>query len=207
MVLRLTNSFAQRFTAVVVLLSILWYKKLKLPRQQRCRVHCLLPRSLPRHWQHFCYLKKWNLWIYIRFQVRMKGIHAFQTSTTRIYNLNSSSHPLHPSERRQACYSLFAGCARSKFLPTREQQGSSQHDKLSRAVDSGGCIPNRWRHHGHKPESCQPLGRRGFCITTQGNLGEWFLSRSKLWVHKSLLWEWWTNHSYLSLLGPRCPPW
>ena len=76
-------------------------------------------------------------------------------------NLNWSLHPLHPSERKQACYSL------SKLLPTQEQQESSPHERLSRVVDSGGCTPNPWHHHGHKPESsCQPLGRRGFCMAT-----------------------------------------
>ena len=93
-----------------------------------------------------------------------------------------------------------------KFLPTQVQQGSSPQEKLSRAVDSGGCSPNLW-HHGHKPESSsQPLGRRGFCMTTHGNLGEWSMSRPKLWAHLSLPWEWWTNHYHLSRLGSRCLP-
>ena len=39
-----------------------------------------------------------------------------------------------------------------------------------------------------------------------GNLGEWSMSRPKLWDHQSLPWEWWTNHYHLSLLRPRCPP-
>ena len=81
-------------------------------------------------------------------------------------NLKWSSHPLYPSERKQTCNSLFSGCTWSKFLPTQQQQWSSPHGKLSRSAGNEGCIPNRWRHHGHKPEtSCQPLGRRGFCMT------------------------------------------
>ena len=122
-------------------------------------------------------------------EVYLATDNIFVTLRNEIYKyINCSSpHLLHLSERKQACYSLFAGCSWSKFLPTREQQRSSQHEKLSRAVDSRGCIPNWWRYHGHKPESCQPLGRHGFCMTTQGNLGEWSISRPKLWVHQSLL--------------------
>ena len=77
--------------------------------------------------------------IHIRFQERMEGKYAFQTSATKIYNLNCSSHPLHPSERKQACYSLFAGCTQSKFLPTQEQQRSSPHENQS--------CSGQWRLH------------------------------------------------------------
>ena len=109
----------------------------------------------------------------------MEGIHAFQISTTRIYNLNSSSHPHHPSERKQACYSLFSWCARSKFLPT------SQHEKLRRAVEDAFQTNDVTMATNQK--ATRQLGRRGFCMTTQGNLVEWSMSRPKLWVHQSLL--------------------
>ena len=56
-----------------------------------------------------------------------------------------------------------------KFLLLQEQQGFSSRES-SRAVPSGGCTPNRRRHHGHKPVSgCQSLGKRGFCTTTHIN--------------------------------------
>ena len=90
---------------------------------------------------------------------------SFKQAPPRHTNLNWSLHP--PILLKGSKLLLTAGCARSKLLPTQEQQGSSPHERLSRAVDSGGCTPNPCHHHGHKPESsCLPLGRRGFCIAT-----------------------------------------
>ena len=125
------------------------------------------------------FLRKWCIWRQVYF--------------------SSLGHPLHP-ERKQACYSLFSGCTRSKLLLTQEQQGSSPNEELSHAKDSWGCTPDRWHHHGHKPE------RRGFCMMAHGNLCEPSMSWPKLWAHPSLPWEWWRNHYHLSLLGARFPP-
>ena len=80
-------------------------------------------------------------------------------------------------------YSQFSMCTPSKFLPTQEQHGFTPHQKLSRAVDNGGCISTRQCHHDHKPESsCQPHGRCGVCTKTHGNLGVLPIARPRLWA-------------------------
>ena len=107
----------------------------------------------------FCNHKK-KIWTYICVYStkRRKWMH-FKQAPSDHSNLNSSSQPFHRFEMKQACCSLFSGYTRSKFLPSQEQQGSSPHQKLTRAMYSGGCTPNRKLHHGHKPESsCQSLG-------------------------------------------------
>ena len=114
----------------------------------------------------------------------MEGIPAFQISTTRIYNSNSS--PPSPSFWKEASLLLTVFLMCTVWILTNAGAAGILSTWKAQWC-SGGCIPNRWRHHGHKPESCQPLGRRGFCMTIQGNLGEWSMSRPKLWVHQSLL--------------------
>ena len=65
--------------------------------------------------------------------------------------------------------------------------------KLSRAVDNGGCTPNRRRHHGHRPvSSCQSLKRRGFCAHV--NLGVLPMNLAEALC------------SSKPALCPRCPP-
>ena len=138
--------------------------------------------------QLFLYLKKQNLSTYILFQEGTRRKDAFQTSTAKIYKSKLVITPS-PSFWKEASLLHTVFYVHGLKSYQRRSSRGPPHEKLSCAVDSGGCTPNQWRHHGHKPESSwQALGRRGSCMTTHGNPGQWSMIHPKLWAHPSLPW-------------------